>query len=104
MTQKLAQTTQHNEHEYRRTGTERPRAPHPQRRTHSVHSGEPELSGPGHRAQDTAHQGRHTGEEEPSGPGHRTRNTTQRACTLVNRGQVAHDAAHTTPHAERAHR
>ena len=67
----------------------------------------------------------HTGEQEPSGPGHRTRNTTRRASTTVNRSQVApdttrntthrastpmnrsqggQDSAHTTQHGERAPR
>ena len=50
-------------------------------------------------AQDIAHTGntpsRHPGEQEPSGPGHRTRKATHRACTPVNRSQVAQDTADT---------
>ena len=40
----------------------------------------------------------HTGQQEPGGPGHRTHNTAQRACTPVNRSQAAKDTAHATPH------
>ena len=60
----------------------RPRTPYTQHHTQSVH----------------------TGEQEPGGPGHRTRNTTHRACAPVNRSQEAQDAVHATPHTERAHR
>ena len=51
-------------------------------------------------AQDTAHtqhnaRSRHTSEQESSGAGYRTRVTTHRACTPLNRSQVAQDTAHT---------
>ena len=92
--------------------------------TQSEHSGEMELSGPGHRTPNTANRAstpmnesrgartryaqhntpsRHTGEQESSDRGHRTRNTAHRAGTPGNRSQVAQDTAHPTQHTERAH-
>ena len=46
----------------------------------------------------------HSGEQEPSGLGHRTRNGTHRAGTPVNRSQVAQDTTHAAQSTERAQR
>ena len=115
-------TAQHTERAHRGTGAERPRSPHS---TPGEHTGDQELSGPGHRTRNTTeregtpvkrsqeartphpqhktHCG-YTGEQEPSVPEHRTRKTTHQAGTLVNRSQVAQDTAHATQHTERAQR
>ena len=80
--QDTAHATTHSERAGRSTGTKRPRTPHPQHHTQSVHAGE----------------------QEPGGPGNGARNTTHRACMAVNRSQEAQDTARTTQHTERAHR
>ena len=82
MTQNTAQTTQHNEHAHRRTGTERPG-----RRTHNTEQLACTPVNRGEEAQDTLHTTEHT-----------------KAGTPVNRSQAAQETAHATPHAERAHR
>ena len=76
--QDTVHTAPHAERAHRLTGAGRPRTPYTQHHTQSVH----------------------TGEQEPGGPGHRTR----RACTPVNRSREAQDAVHATPHTERTHR
>ena len=76
-----AHTTQCTKRAHWLTGAKLPRKPHTKHNTPSVH----------------------TGEQEASGPGHRTHSTTHRACTLVNSSQVAQDTAHATMRSKRAH-
>ena len=55
-----------------------------------------------HRQQEAPSE--HTGEQEPSVLGHRTCDARHRACTPVNRSQVARDTAQAKQHTKQAHR
>ena len=79
--QDTAHTTQGTERAHRRTGAKWPRTRH---------------------SEDNA-PGGHTGNQELSGPGHCTRKTTHGADTPVIRSQVDHDTAHTRQCTKRAH-
>ena len=78
MTKNTAHTRQHTGHAHGRRGVKCPRTPQTHHNTASLH----------------------TGDQEPSGPGHRTCNTTHGACIPVNRSQVAEDTAQATQHTE----
>ena len=80
--QETADTAQSTERAHRCAGAKRPVKQHTQHNTWSVHSGE----------------------QESSGPGHRTHNTTHRAGTPVNRSQEAQENAHAAQSTEREHR
>ena len=98
-----AHATLHRKQAHRCTGAKWPRTPQTQPNTPRKHTGEQEPSGPGHRTPKYITPSVHSDEQRPSSPGHSTHNTRHRACTPVNKSQVAKDTAHATQHTERAH-
>ena len=57
----------HSEHTHRRTGGRRPRTPHIQHRAQSMHAGEQEPRGPGHRFSKALWVGWQEIDDPPSG-------------------------------------